>query len=186
MHGGVGDGKGTVDAVVPILSLDPVTFAGLFATTAILAPLLEETVSQLAGSPGVMLLPLGVRSTRQSHLWLAGPQLLVALAELVSSAAEAIRLCPFHPRPACPAPCACLPVQVFRGFLLASLTKFMPVPLAVVLSSLAFGLVHLAPRDFPQLTSLGILLGFTYVRSRNLLTPMLIHGTWNGAGAACG
>jgi membrane protease YdiL (CAAX protease family) len=31
-----------------------------------------------------------------------------------------------------------------------------------------------------QLTSLGVLLGYSYVRSRNLLTPMLIHGTWNG------
>ena len=40
----------------------------------------------------------------------------------------------------------------------------MPTPAAVVLSSVAFGFVHLAPRDFPQLTSLGILLGFSYVR----------------------
>ncbi len=31
-----------------------------------------------------------------------------------------------------------------------------------------------------QLTALGFLLGFAYVRSRNLLTPMLIHGAWNG------
>lgn len=32
-----------------------------------------------------------------------------------------------------------------------------------------------------QLCSLGVLLGFSYVRSRNLLTPMLIHGAWNGS-----
>lgn len=32
-----------------------------------------------------------------------------------------------------------------------------------------------------QLTALGFLLGFAYVRSRNLLTPMLIHGAWNGS-----
>ncbi len=32
----------------------------------------------------------------------------------------------------------------------------------------------------PQLTALGILLGFSYVRSRNLATPMFIHGAWNG------
>ena len=123
---------------------------------------------------------------------------------------------------------------VFRGFLLTSLTKFMPTPAAVALSSVAFGLVHLTPRDFPQararardawggggarqtrrqapaqqqgwqrcvppltpapahpsprarlaslpqLTALGFLLGFTYVRSRNLLTPILIHGAWNGS-----
>ena len=62
--------------------MDFSTYASLFATTAILAPLLEETV--------------------------------------------------------------------FRGFLLTSLTKWMPVPAAVALSSAAFGLVHLTPRDFPQ------------------------------------
>jgi membrane protease YdiL (CAAX protease family) len=104
--------RGTADAISQILSLDQVTFACLFTTTAILAPLLEETV--------------------------------------------------------------------FRGFLLPSLAKYMPTPLAVVLSSIAFGLVHFSPRDTPQLTALGLLLGFSYVRSGNLLTPMIIHGTWNG------
>mmetsp|Transcript_40973 Transcript_40973/g.105995 ORF Transcript_40973/g.105995 Transcript_40973/m.105995 type:complete len:357 (+) Transcript_40973:247-1317(+) len=68
---------------------------------------------------------------------------------------------------------------VFRGFLLTSLTKWMPTSLAVVLSSVAFGLCHLSPKDFPQLVCLGMVLGFSYVRSRNLLTPMIIHGTWN-------
>ena len=35
--------------------------------------------------------------------------------------------------------------------------------------------------DLPQLVALGTLLGFSYVRSRNLATPMLIHGMWNGS-----
>lgn len=43
-----------------------------------------------------------------------------------------------------------------------------------------FGVAHLSLRDLPQLFTLGIVLGFSYVRSRNLLTPMLIHGAWNG------
>jgi membrane protease YdiL (CAAX protease family) len=51
---------------------------------------------------------------------------------------------------------------------------------AVLLSSVAFGAAHLSARDFPQLTALGIVMGFSYVRSRNLMTPILIHGTWNG------
>ncbi len=38
----------------------------------------------------------------------------------------------------------------------------------------------LTPPFWPQLTALGILLGLSYVRSRNLLTPMFIHGAWNG------
>lgn len=70
---------------------------------------------------------------------------------------------------------------VFRGFLLTSLTKYMPTYAAVLVSSACFGAAHLSVRDLPQLTTLGVVLGFTYVRSRNLLTPMLIHGVWNGA-----
>ena len=40
---------------------------------------------------------------------------------------------------------------------------------------------HSTPLLAAQLTALGVLLGFSYVRSRNLLTPMLIHGAWNGS-----
>ena len=47
-------------------------------------------------------------------------------------------------------------------------------------SSLGFAAAHASIKDFPQLFALGTLLGFSYVRSRNLLTPMLIHGAWNG------
>lgn len=104
--------RGTADAVSSLLVLDPVTFASLFGTTAILAPILEETV--------------------------------------------------------------------FRGFLLPSLARVMPTPLAVLGSAVAFGLVHFSPRDTPQLMALGVLMGFAYVRSKNLLTPMMIHGAWNG------
>jgi uncharacterized protein len=68
---------------------------------------------------------------------------------------------------------------VFRGFLLTSLTKYFPTWVAVLGSSLCFGAAHFSARDFPVLTGLGVLLGFSYVRSRNLLTPMLIHGAWN-------
>ena len=53
--------------------------------------------------------------------------------------------------------------------------------MAVVLSSLLFGAAHLSPRDFPQLTALGIVMGLAYIRSGNLLSPMLIHGVWNGS-----
>jgi len=68
---------------------------------------------------------------------------------------------------------------VFRGFLLASLTKWLPAPGAVVFSSFIFGLAHLAPRDFPELVALGCVLGFSYVRTKNLLVPMFIHSCWN-------
>jgi len=68
---------------------------------------------------------------------------------------------------------------VFRGFLLASLTKWLPTPGAVLFSSVLFAGAHLAPRDFVELVVLGMVLGFSYARTRNLLTPMLIHSLWN-------
>jgi|TARA_B110000977_G_scaffold144272_2_gene183123 hypothetical protein len=49
----------------------------------------------------------------------------------------------------------------------------------VIFSSVIFGGAHFAPRDFPQLVTLGIVLGFSYARTRNLLTPMFIHSLWN-------
>ncbi len=51
----------------------------------------------------------------------------------------------------------------------------MPAPAAVLASSTIFAAVHFAPRDFPQLLALGTVLGFSYVRTRNLLTPMLVR-----------
>ncbi len=68
---------------------------------------------------------------------------------------------------------------MFRGFLLPSLTKYVPTWAAILLSSVAFGAAHLSPRDLPVLVALGCLLGVSYVRSRNLLTPIVIHGAWN-------
>ena len=55
----------------------------------------------------------------------------------------------------------------------------MPAPAAVLVSSVVFAGAHLAPKDFPQLLGLGVVLGFSYVRTRNLLTPLLVHSLWN-------
>eukprot|EP00963_Diacronema_lutheri_P003266 scaffold271_cov336-Pavlova_lutheri.AAC.31 len=69
----------------------------------------------------------------------------------------------------------------FRGFVLTTLTKWMPVPWAIVSSAALFSAAHLTPRDAPQLFALGIVLGLTYAKSRNLAAPMAIHGIWNGS-----
>ncbi|CAN7134272.1 unnamed protein product, partial [Brassica rapa subsp. narinosa] len=96
---------------------------------------------------------------------------------------------------------------VFRGFFMVSLTKWVPTPIAIIISSAAFALAHLTPGEFPQLFILGIInmaenhifvmlvntciymslfssglgsvLGLTYAQTRNLITPMVIHGFWN-------
>ena len=68
---------------------------------------------------------------------------------------------------------------LFRGFLLPSLTRYVPVWGAIILSSLLFAIAHLSLSEILPLTALGIVLGVVYTRSRNLLAPMLLHSLWN-------
>ncbi|WP_338438826.1 type II CAAX endopeptidase family protein [Synechococcus elongatus] len=68
---------------------------------------------------------------------------------------------------------------LFRGFLMASLTRWLPVRGAIALSGLLFALAHLSLSEVLPLFALGCLLGDVYARSRNLLAPMLLHGLWN-------
>lgn len=68
---------------------------------------------------------------------------------------------------------------LFRGFLLPSLTRYMSVSRAIVLSSFIFALAHLSLSEVLPLMVLGMILGVVYTRSRNLLAPMLLHSAWN-------
>ncbi|MGB3293085.1 MAG: type II CAAX endopeptidase family protein [Phormidesmis sp.] len=68
---------------------------------------------------------------------------------------------------------------LFRGFLLPSLTRYMPIWGAIGLSSLIFSVAHLSFSEVLPLTVLGAILGFAYVRSRNLLSSILLHSAWN-------
>jgi membrane protease YdiL (CAAX protease family)/ElaB/YqjD/DUF883 family membrane-anchored ribosome-binding protein len=68
---------------------------------------------------------------------------------------------------------------LFRGFLLSSLTRYFPVWGAIALSSVLFAIAHLSLSEVLPLTVLGMVLGFVYVRSRNLLSSMLLHSLWN-------
>ncbi len=68
---------------------------------------------------------------------------------------------------------------LFRGFLLPSLTRYMPTWGAIALSSFIFAIAHLSLSEVLPLMTLGMILGFVYARSRNLLASMLLHGLWN-------
>ncbi|MBD2178699.1 CPBP family intramembrane metalloprotease [Pseudanabaena sp. FACHB-1998] len=68
---------------------------------------------------------------------------------------------------------------LFRGFLLPSLTKSLPVWGAISLSGFLFALAHLNIADIIPLTVLGMVMGFVYWRSGNLLSSMLLHCLWN-------
>ncbi len=68
---------------------------------------------------------------------------------------------------------------LFRGFLLPSLTRYVPVWASICLSGLLFGVAHLSLSEIIPLTTLGIILGIIYARTKNLLAPMLLHSLWN-------
>ncbi|NEQ22527.1 MAG: CPBP family intramembrane metalloprotease, partial [Microcoleus sp. SIO2G3] len=68
---------------------------------------------------------------------------------------------------------------LFRGFLLPSLTRYLPVWGAIGVSSLIFAIAHLSLSEVLPLTVLGAVLGFVYTRSRNLLSSVLLHSLWN-------
>jgi hypothetical protein len=68
---------------------------------------------------------------------------------------------------------------MFRGFLLPSLTRYLPLGSAIILSGFLFAVAHFNVSEILPLMTLGIVLGFVYTRSRNLLAPMFMHGLWN-------
>ncbi|MGC9526524.1 MAG: CPBP family intramembrane glutamic endopeptidase [Limnospira sp.] len=68
---------------------------------------------------------------------------------------------------------------MFRGFLLPSLTRYLPLWGAIAASGFFFAVAHLNISEVLPLFVLGMVLGFVYTRSRNLLAPMLLHSLWN-------
>lgn len=68
---------------------------------------------------------------------------------------------------------------LFRGFLLPSLTRYLSVWGAILVSSLLFAIAHLSLSEVLPLFALGIVLGMVYTRSRNLLASILLHSLWN-------
>jgi membrane protease YdiL (CAAX protease family) len=68
---------------------------------------------------------------------------------------------------------------IFRGFLLPSLTRYFPVWLAILASSLLFAIAHLNLSEVLPLLVLGCVLGVVYSRSRNLVASMTLHSLWN-------
>lgn len=66
---------------------------------------------------------------------------------------------------------------LYRGFLLAYLSVFFPVWLAVLLSAVIFGVAHAyqGPKGMVQVTFLGAAFAIMYVSSGSLLLPIVAH-----------
>lgn len=73
---------------------------------------------------------------------------------------------------------------MIRGYILSNLSESMNKYIALVVSSLLFGVMHLANANVTVLSFLniflaGILLGIYYVHKRNLWLPISLHFSWN-------
>lgn len=67
----------------------------------------------------------------------------------------------------------------FRGFLLSGFRRSGRTTLAVVLSSLLFGVMHLIPQQVFNAALLGLVLGYLAVRSDSLLPGIAFHVCYN-------
>jgi sodium transport system permease protein len=67
----------------------------------------------------------------------------------------------------------------FRGFILSGFSRSKRKWLAIVLSALAFGIVHMIPQQVFNAALLGLVLGLIVIQSRSLFPAMLFHFTFN-------
>jgi sodium transport system permease protein len=70
----------------------------------------------------------------------------------------------------------------FRGFLLAGFRRMGRVKLAIVLSSCAFGIIHMIPYQVFNATLLGLILGAICVQNRSLFPGIVFHFVYNTFG----
>ncbi|MBS0202974.1 MAG: CPBP family intramembrane metalloprotease [Planctomycetes bacterium] len=83
------------------------------------------------------------------------------------------------------APAICEEIA-FRGFMLSGFSRGGKVSLAVALSSLAFGIIHMIPQQVFNAALLGVVLGMMCVRSRSLLPGIAFHLIYNAMGVLHG
>jgi hypothetical protein len=203
-----GGGRGTVDGVAQMIFLDTPTYLSLLSVTGVSqgpSAVQASCYEHACNCAAAVLLQYPVPQAccvacpsltsvlcKQAHLGSCSALRdklstrfnkwnLACLSKLHDCLSDGARTPAFLPLLSAGVLAPLLEESVFRGFLLTSLTKRMPVWAAVLGSSAAFAVAHLSVRDAPVLFALGCLLGFLYVRSRNLLTPMLVHGVWNSA-----
>lgn len=69
---------------------------------------------------------------------------------------------------------------LFRGFLLPVLARDHRMAMALLISALLFGAIHLQPTGLPVLGTLGLVMGLAMHHTGSLRTPILVHACWNG------
>ena len=67
----------------------------------------------------------------------------------------------------------------FRGFIMSGFSRSNRKWLPIMLSALAFGLVHMIPQQVFNATLVGLVLGLIVYHSRSLVPAILFHLTYN-------
>ena len=70
----------------------------------------------------------------------------------------------------------------FRGFLLSGFRRGGRIGIAIVLSSCAFGIIHMIPHQVFNATLLGLVLGAMCIRNRSLFPGIAFHFVYNSIG----
>jgi membrane protease YdiL (CAAX protease family) len=68
----------------------------------------------------------------------------------------------------------------FRGLIMGQLQRSVGAREAIVLSSLLFGIIHLAWFSLPYLVGIGLILALLRQRSGSLVPGMMLHAAHNG------
>jgi uncharacterized protein len=69
---------------------------------------------------------------------------------------------------------------LFRGMLYPALASRMSPCLAIPLTSFIFAACHFSAAELIPLTLLGMVMTYTYHRTKNLVPSMVLHSLWNG------
>ncbi|KXZ53747.1 hypothetical protein GPECTOR_6g664 [Gonium pectorale] len=67
----------------------------------------------------------------------------------------------------------------WRGFFLASMTRVLPLPACVALSSASFAALHLGPGNLLPIAALSATCDLLYLRTASLAAPLAFHAGWN-------
>ena len=68
---------------------------------------------------------------------------------------------------------------LFRGILLRRFTLRWSPQKSIIISSIIFGIIHLNPINIVFAFALGCVLGYAYLKTKNIFVPMLLHSFSN-------
>lgn len=68
---------------------------------------------------------------------------------------------------------------IFRKIIFGSLYKRMNFFIAAILSAFIFGIIHQEPEHILIYASMGLVFAFLYVKTRSILTPIIVHAAMN-------